>query len=169
MKFVAFLKTDVEWDGVDWVYALFEDRGTNVDFFLIEAKTAEIARSLASDEFYQNDFRAGGSERIAERAFDALCGFEYEDEQEIFEYFGEKDGYTVLEFFEKYGWENMFNDKITFYQTWGGNRVGHFTKEDRDKLFGFEPKNLEKLYKRNIRYDILLAPISKEIKEKAKN
>lgn len=166
MKFVAFLKPIECWDGLDWIYNLMEDRKTDYQFFLIEAKKAEIARDLAAEEFYKQDMKDGGISYIIGRAFDALCGFEYEEEQEVLDYFGEEDGKIVLEFFEKYGWEDMFNDKVTF-GSYGEKK--HFVREDRDKFYAFEPENLKKLYKRNIWYDILMMPISKEIKEPKKS
>ena len=168
MKFVVFLGPSEAWDGLEWVYDLSEGKNkTNYQFFLVEAKTAEIARALAAEEFYKDSMRKGGVKYIIEAAFDSLSGFEYEHEQEVFDYFGEKDGKIVLHLFDKYGWENMIEDRVTFYNI--SSEKLHLTVDERDAIFDFAPETLKKLYLKRIKYDILLMPITKELKDVSKS
>ena len=160
MKYVAFLDPNESLDGLDWVYNLIENPKDghlgSYDFFLVEAKSPEIVREKVADFLYNKAILNGGTEFIIEDAFGALCGLEYEDDKELFEFFGEKDGNIVLEFYEKYTWDAFIDGKISFYDT--------FSQEDRKKFYNFDKIILEKLYKSSIKYNILVAPITKELK-----
>ena len=159
MKYVAFLAPDEFWHGLDWVYRLMENK-SDYEFFLVEAKTPNIVLDKVADIFYRRN-KTADAEYIIERAFDAFSGLEYENDQEIFDYFGEKDGKTVFEFYEKYTWDSFIDGKISFYDS---SLPKALTAEDREKFFNFDEENLEKLYKKNIKSNVLCLPISKELK-----
>lgn len=158
MKYVAFLRPDEHWDGLDWIYNLMEDSASDKDFFLVDAKTPEVVRDLVAEELYATAMRQGGTEYVVEDAFYRLCSFEFEDESEVWDYFGKKDGKTVFEFFEKYTWDAMFDGKIRFYE--------EFNRVDREHFYDFDQENLKKLYLEARRYDILVMPITKTLASK---
>lgn len=157
MKFVAFRRPIENWDGLDWIYNLMEDKKFDYDFLLITAPSAAKARDLAIEEFYSQSVRAGGKDYIIEDAFDGFTALEYEDD-ELLEYLGPEDGKTALEFYKKYSWDAFFEDEIRFYK--------NFDVEDRKKFLNFKEENLKKLYQTSTRYSILLLPVTKEIKYK---
>lgn len=157
MKYVAFRKPDIHLDGLDWVYNLTEDRADrqqDYDFFLIDAKSPKAAREIAIDAFYEEDMNRGGLEYIVSDAFNGFCGMEYDNDGEIFQFFGHRDGKTVFEFYKKYTWDAFIDGKITFYEG--------FDPVDRDKFYDFDPENLKKLYRRSTWYDVLVMPITKD-------
>ena len=105
MKYVAFRKPDIHWEGYEWVFSLIEDdaaRQQDYDFFLIEAKSPEAAREIAINAFYEEDVHQGGLEYVIWDAFAGFCDMEYKNDEEIIQFFGRKDGKTVFEFYEKY-------------------------------------------------------------------
>jgi len=158
MKFVAFLMPDMAWDGYDWLYNLIEDQHSDYyNFFLVEARNAEKARELALHEFWEKDVREYGVESLVHIVYESFCELELEDE-ELLQYLGEKDGQAVLKLYEKYGWESFHDNKIDFDDT--------LTKEEREIFYSLDIENTEKLYKERKRYEILLARIDKEIKQK---
>lgn len=161
MRYVAFKKPDAFWDGYDWVYALIEDKDSDYDFLLIDAATAAIARDRAADFFCKQSLREGGIEYIIEDAFLGLAYTSELEDEEILEFYGKKDGKTVLEFYEKYTVDAFLNDQITFGE---GNKPVIFDKDDREAFYNFNQAVLEKLFKEAIRLDILVMPITKELK-----
>lgn len=160
MKYVAFIKPDEALDGLDWIYDLLEDK-SEYAFFLVEAKKPETVREKVANELYNRDMKED-IDYVIERAFEGFCGMEYEEDQEIFDYFGEKDGKTVFEFYDKYTWDAFFDDKFSFFGISPKRQA--FPKEDREKFSNFDKENLEKLYKRSITSEILVLPITKELK-----
>ena len=131
-----------------------EDRPSDYDFFLIEASSPKAAREVAIQAFFDKAMRQGGTEFIIEYAFEAFSGFEYDDEEEIFQFFGQKDGQTVLSFYEKYTWDAFMDGEVKFYKG--------FAPEDQDKFYSFDIEILKKLYKQGIWYDVLVMPITKD-------
>lgn len=160
MKFVAFQMPKANWDDMDWLYNLIEDKGFDFDFFLIEAKTAKEARDMALDELFKKALRAGGVEYVIENAFWGFSALEFGTDEELLQFLGEKDGRTALGFYEKYTWEAFADDKVKFYDG--------FAREDQDKFFAFDQENLKKLYKIDLWYHILVAPITKVLGNKTK-
>lgn len=159
MKYIAFLGPDEWWDGMDWVYALFEDKSEH-EFYVFEAKKPDIVRDKMADLLYKKALR-GGIEDIYETAFDGLLGMEFEDD-ELLEYFGEDDGRAVIGFYEKYTYESFADCDISLHGFPGKKQ---FEKKDIDRFCDFKKENLEKLYKTSIKGYILVAPIKKEFKE----
>ena len=156
MKFVAFRKPDIKWDGLDWVYNLMEDKNSPYyDFFLVDTKSAKRAREIVIEEMFNDTMQKHGIECVIERAFDGFTCLEYED-NELLEFLGEKDGKTALGFYEKYGYEAFSTDDFKFCDP-------YFAKEDREKFYTFDEENLKKLYSISIWYDVLVMPINKDL------
>ena len=118
------------------------------------------ARELAVDRFYRKELNCGDLADLVEGAFRGFCDLEYEDDSDeaVLHFFGDKDGKTVLEFYEKYSWDAFFDEKIDFEDT--------FSPEERAQFWGFEKENIEKLYKRYIWSDVLIMPITEVLSEK---
>ncbi|MBR2885004.1 MAG: hypothetical protein IKL42_00380 [Clostridia bacterium] len=160
MKYVGFLAPNEVWDGLDWVSDLFIDK-SNYDFYLIESKTPQEAREKIAEELYQKDFKKD-VEYVIERAFWGFCSMEYEEDQEIYDFFGEKDGKTVFEFYDKHTWDAFIDDTFCFYGI--SHKKKPFPEEDREKFSNFDKENLKKLYKIDAISNILVMPIKKELK-----
>lgn len=158
MKFVACKMPTKKWDDMDWLYNLIEDNNLDYDFFLVEAKTAKEVREMVTNELFEKAWRAGGVEYVIENAFWGFSGLEYDSDEDLIQYLGEKDGRMALYFYEKYTWEAFIDDKIRFYE--------EFEIEDRDKFFEFDKENLRKLYKKDIWMDVLVMPITKVLAKK---
>lgn len=157
-KFVGFLLPRKNWDDMDWLYNLLEDHNRKeFDFFLVEARTPDVARDLIVDQVFKKAMKKGGVEFVVEYAFEGLGCLEMEDD-EILEYLGKKDGNTALAFFEKYTFDVFQEDKIGFCDGFGA--------EDQEKFYGFSQENLRKLFKLRRKGDILVARISHELVEK---
>lgn len=153
MKYVAFLKPIKNWDDLDWIYNLMEDKTENRDFFLVEAKTPKQARELVANELYFSTDKDG----VVLTSFNRFCVLDYEND-ELLTFFDEKDSKTAIEFYEKYTYEAFYNGKISFFD--------EFEKEDRDLFYNFDEENLKKLYIQERWYDILVMPITKDLSNK---
>lgn len=158
MKFVVFEKPDYIFrlEGYGWLQDLMEDKN-KYEFVLVEAKNAIKARETAAEYFYKKDLVSDLS-CIVSLAFYSFSALEFtveKEDEELIKFFGEKDAAVIKKLYDKYTFEAIFDEKIKFYD---------LEPEDRESFENLNPENLKKLYIKDKMHDVLVFPITKEIK-----
>lgn len=98
MKFVGFEIPKKDWDDIEWVYDIIENKG-NRDFYLVEAKNVDEARRKVFAEMYKNNDRVS-QEMLA--TYGAWHTLEDTEESEVLKIYGEHDGKIIIDISGEY-------------------------------------------------------------------